>query len=247
MEWQVVEGDAGKKLTHFLQEKLGNHSLKKLKRLLEANCCQVNGQMERFASRRLRRGDRVGFQEREMQKAPLQILYEDNHYRIINKPAGVISEDLQELLVHRLDKDTSGVMVLPKSQEAHDILMAQFRERTVYKHYLAYVDGVPSETKGVIKTMMQNKTAITEWSLERQEKGCALINCYPKTGRTHQIRIHMNELGHPVLGDYHYCRRFATGHRPQRQLLHAAEIRFFHPFKEDLITVRAPVPDDFRL
>ena len=170
-----------------------------------------------------------------------------------------MSEEFQELLVHRLDKDTTGVMVLPKTREAHDLLKAQFRERSVYKRYVALVDGVPEEEGGTIKSkiakMRENfwgdsprgKLAVTDWKLEKAGNGYAMVHCFPKTGRTHQIRIHMNQIGHPVLGDYHYCRHFKSSLRPQRQLLHAEEIRFFHPFTEDMIAISAKLPEEFNV
>lgn len=260
MEATVSGSEKGVKLVHFVQQKLDSKpSLKKIKRLLEGNSCHINGQVERFASYRVKEGDRVTFRYQEAQQEPIQILYEDQYYRVINKPAGITSEEIYDQLVHRLDKETSGVMVIAKTKEAYDQLKEQFKLRTVHKEYVALIDGIPKEHEGVVESQIakkrenfwgndpKGKPAITHWKLCRKGNDFSEVRCYPKTGRTHQIRLHMKQLGHPVLGDYHYCREFLSAKRPKRQMLHASEIRFYHPFKEDLLTVRAPTPQDFSL
>lgn len=263
MEWKAAAPDTGKRLSVFLQEKMkGEHSLKQIKRWLENNCCMVNGQAERFASRRLEAGDKVRFQVKEQAEVPkYETLYEDEHYIIINKPAGLLTEKLKPILVHRLDKDTSGAIILAKTEKAREAMEQLFREKKVEKKYLALVDGVPSHPDGVVKGKIgvkkeqfgtkiwgivpHGKEAETAWRLERKGKNCSLLSCYPKTGRTHQIRLHMNDIGHPILGDYAYCRSFKCSYRPTRQMLHAASLNFVHPFTSDQIKIEAPLPPDF--
>ncbi len=87
--------------------------------------------------------------------------------------------------------------------------------------------------------------AVTDWEVEKTGRGVALIRCFPKTGRTHQIRVHLSEMGYPILGDYQYCRRFRTAYKPERLLLHAAEVSFPHPTMQRQCKISSPFPNDF--
>ena len=196
-----------------------------------------------------------------------KILYQDQELLILDKPAEIASESPQlaemgGFLVHRLDKGTSGVLIFAKTKVMRDQMFALFRRHQVEKSYLALVDGVPRQSSGSIENQLgklheyQGQTlwgvvekglyACTEWHLERSGTEAALLRCYPKTGRTHQIRVHLNGIGHPILGDHQYGRRFKCHYRPARVLLHAQSVSFPHPTSGQQLTIEAPLPTDFQ-
>jgi 23S rRNA pseudouridine1911/1915/1917 synthase len=174
-------------------------------------------------------------------------------------------------IVHRLDKDTSGLVVVAKNDHAHTFLSKQFKARTVEKRYLAIVHGIMDGDKGQIdlpiarhprrrKEMSvqpsQGKVALTFWwSMEEFGHGFALLSVTPKTGRTHQIRVHLSHLGHPIVGDpvYGYKRNGWKKRVPladrilplvKRQQLHAETLGFIHPVSEKYCEFKAPMPED---
>ena len=173
-------------------------------------------------------------------------------------------------LVHRLDKDTSGVLLLAKTDRAHQALSRQFQDRTVRKTYLALVLGSDPPDQQVIRSafgrrpgdrkqftgrVREGREAVTEVRTLIRGRLCALVMAHPRTGRTHQIRVHLAEAGHPVVGDRVYGRGWPrAGSRPeeeveilrhvQRQALHAWSLQFRHPVDGELRTVVAPVPRD---
>lgn len=189
------------------------------------------------------------------------ILYVDDDIIIVNKPSGMLSvpgrgEERQAclinhvktrypnaLIVHRLDMDTSGLMVLARSKESHRHLSRQFQERQTQKGYLAVCSGIPSQKKGRTCLPMrcdwlrrplqmidfkQGKYAKTEWRVIEQFSQCFLVKLTPITGRTHQLRLHMKSLGHPILGDNLYADRVSLN-LSSRMLLHAQQLGFIHP------------------
>jgi 23S rRNA pseudouridine955/2504/2580 synthase/23S rRNA pseudouridine1911/1915/1917 synthase len=203
-------------------------------------------------------------------------LFEDEALLVYNKPAGINSDEKGILqlwkstlphlqLVHRLDRDTTGILLLAKQPAIFDQLVSQFKQYQVNKRYLAIVDGGMEQAKGKIENYLGKKRAYagqtiwgavasskglyayTEW--ERLKKGhrASLVACYPKTGRTHQIRVHMAEMGHPILGDFQYGKQFQCEHRPPRTLLHAESIQFKHPLSGREMSLTAPLPDDFKI
>lgn len=280
-EWIVEEQESGSKLLAFLTIRLqGRYSARFLKRIIEHNGCQINGRTERFASTFLGKGDRVSLR---LENAPPsipsieseRILYEDEALLIYNKPAGINCDEQGILkllrayapmlcLVHRLDRDTTGVLVLAKRSDVFDQLVSQFKTLGIHKRYLAIVDGYMAKYKGVIENSLGKKHdysgqtlwgqvdtsrglyACTEWERLKMGENASLIACVPKTGRTHQIRVHMAEMGHPILGDYQYGKDFICSYRPLRYLLHAEEIRFSHPITGKKVCFTAPQPDDFK-
>lgn len=224
---------------------------------------------------------------------PLEILYEDTHLLALNKPAGMIvhpgagtGEDtlVHALLahcagslsgiggverpgiVHRLDRETSGVMLVAKSDAAHRGLSQQFAERSLQKEYLALVEGVPSLLSGSIRKSIgrhpqhRHKMAVvdeegggrdahTDWEVvESFGRRAALLRCAIHTGRTHQIRVHLKSLGHAILGDVIYGWKpdsQAWPQLPQRVMLHAEHLEVTHPITGRTLSLRAPLPADF--
>lgn len=201
-------------------------------------------------------------------------LYEDENFLIYDKPNGVPSDSPILLasvkrnhpflaLTHRLDRDTTGALVFAKNPSALHYISELFKNRDVKKSYLAIVDGSPKQTQGIIENTIgplkryQGQTihgeitppkglqALTHWHLEKSGKDCALLQCSPATGRTHQIRVHLSSIGHPILGDFQYGNRFKCLFKPNRYLLHAEKISFPCPSNGQLIHVQAPLPTDF--
>jgi 23S rRNA pseudouridine1911/1915/1917 synthase len=218
------------------------------------------------------------------EQIPLEILFEDNDLIVINKPAGLVVHPgaghrehtlVNALLnhcstlsgiggkerpgiVHRIDKETSGCLVIAKNDAAHRGLSRQFADRTVEKTYLAIVTGKLSKTAGVIEekigrhpidrqrmsaTSVRGRTARTEFRVVRSSERASLVECRLHSGRTHQIRVHLHHLGHPVLGDKVYAPRLAKEF--PRQMLHAWKLGFHHPRTEKWKSFEAPLPDDF--
>ena len=204
---------------------------------------------------------------------PPVIVYEDAELLVVDKQAGLLSvpgkgEHLADcllsrlqvmfaetLLVHRLDRDTSGLMVFAKTPHAQRHLGLQFEKRMVKKTYVARVWGVPAEKSGTIDLPLivdwpnrprqkvcheTGRSAVTEWRRLRVDGDTARLRLYPRTGRSHQLRVHCLELGHPILGDPFY----ATGPARvfPRLMLHAEELRIKHPEGGRSIRFRSPAP-----
>lgn len=220
---------------------------------------------------------------------PLAIVHEDDALLVVDKPPGMVThpgsgtgEDtlVHALLhhcgdrlspvgapdrpgiVHRLDKETSGLIVVAKTEQAHHHLAKAFGDGSTYKRYLALVSGVPGELSGtcrgaiarhpVHRTRMavvpSGRTARTDWTMERSFGGrAALLSCILHSGRTHQIRVHLSALGHPVLGDttYGFRPNRLPGIEAPRVLLHAAELRVPHP-DGGMLELEAPLPEDMQ-
>lgn len=203
---------------------------------------------------------------------PSQLLYEDNELFIYNKPAGIASDSDQLLnalskdkflkLIHRLDRDTTGALMFAKSEAVFERMVQLFKTRQIKKEYLAIVDGIPKSDNGKIDNYLgelqryQGQTvwgevdkrkglrAITTWQCEKRGKNTALLRCFPETGRTHQIRVHLSSIGHPILGDHQYGKTFHCAEHMPRCMLHAFRLCFPHQTQE--ICVKAPLPEDFK-
>lgn len=216
---------------------------------------------------------------------PLNVIYEDSDMAAIDKPAGMVihpaaghaSGTLVNALlarwpqmalvggkgragiVHRLDKDTSGVLLIAKTEPARLNLMAQFAARTVQKRYLALVEGLPATPTGEINAplgrdlnqrkrmavLRNGRSAVSFYRVLQAYKGYALLEVQPKTGRTHQIRVHMAFIGHPIVGDAVY------GYRKQRlhlgrHFLHAESLSLLAPSSGQPVTIHAPLPADLK-
>ncbi len=272
MKWLVPETQ---KLVQFLQSELTPApSGKALRRVLEANLCRVNGTVERFGSADVKKGAIVELSPAWQSVAQQQLskfttLYEDGHFLIVDKPAGFICNDeectksfgAKRYLIHRLDKDTTGALLIAKSTETREAMIRLFRDKQVEKLYYALVDGVPKEERGTKKSFFakvgffegqtcwgsraRGLEAETHWKVLAKGKDSALIACQPITGRTHQIRVHLSEIGHPILVDRQYAKNYRCKFFAQRPLLHAARIRFKQPFTNIDIDITAPLPPDF--
>jgi len=282
--WVVTQEESGTKLLAFLKSKLeSGYSARQLKKAIESNLCQVNRKTERFATAVLGSGDVVDFSIDEVNAlvhSPLKferdrILFEDDDFLIYDKPARIASEE-KELthllhsyhshleLVHRLDRNTTGVVIFAKNHSIRNTMIDLFKKAGVKKEYLAIVDGVPEIESEIIENYLgklhsyegqalwgavpksKGLYAKTTWHCLKKGKVAALIQCFPETGRTHQIRVHLNGIGHPILGDYQYGRKFRCAYRLKRFLLHAREISFLHPKTGLLLRVSAPIPEDFQ-
>lgn len=219
----------------------------------------------------------------EKEDIPLEILYEDEDVAVVVKPCGMVvhpaagnesgtlvnallfaMDDLSGIggvkrpgIVHRLDKDTSGLLMVAKNDMAHVSLSDQLRERTMEKHYLAVVDGVMKEQSGLVdkpiarskkdrKKMAidpEGRDALTEWTLIENLKNAALLDVHIMTGRTHQIRVHMQSLHHPVAGDPIYGAK--NGVKVPRLMLHAHTLAFDHPRTGERLFFQAEPPKEF--
>ena len=216
---------------------------------------------------------------------PLDILYEDADLIVVNKARGMTvhpadtvksgtlvnallyhCKDLSGIngvkrpgIVHRLDKDTSGVMVVAKTDTAHLNLAAQIKDKIATRTYLAIVHGVLKDNVGIItgaigrdkvdrKKMAitsDGKPAVTEFKVLERFENFSYVECKLQTGRTHQIRVHMTAIGHPLLGDTKYTAR-KNPFDISGQALHSHTLKFIHPTTKELMTFTAPLPDDMK-
>jgi 23S rRNA pseudouridine1911/1915/1917 synthase len=221
---------------------------------------------------------------------PLDVLFEDKHMLALNKAAGMIvhpgaatgedtlvhallshcADSLSGIggverpgIVHRLDKETTGVIVVAKTDKAHRALADQFATRSLKKEYLALVAGVPQLLSGTIDRAISRhpthrhrmtigeggKPAKTSWErVETYGNIAALLRCQIFTGRTHQIRVHLKSLGHPILGDalYGWKPDSRLAHQPERVMLHAEHLVLTHPISGKELDLSAPLPKDFQ-
>jgi len=204
---------------------------------------------------------------------PLVVLHEDAEVILVDKPAGLLSvpgkgDHLadcllarvqavfpQALLVHRLDRDTSGIMIFAQTPHAQRHLGLQFEKRMTQKTYVARVWGVPASKSGHIDLPLivdwpnrprqkvdfeQGKAAQTDWRLLKAQDQTARLELKPRTGRSHQLRVHCAEIGHPILGDPFYAAGPARDF--PRMMLHSLELRFKHPDGGRSMKLRAPAP-----
>jgi RluA family pseudouridine synthase len=239
----------GVKLLSFLQKRLPL-SGKAIKRIIDAGGVRVNGVIERFSSHLLRKGEKVTI-DLQMGAFPTKfsfpILYEDDFILIGDKPSGLVSSNqsftpffTQKIyLVHRLDKGTSGVIILAKDLKTQKKMEDLFRKRKVEKVYLALVEGRVRRSEGMLESYLDHKKAVTHWKCLKKGRDLSLLQLIPKTGRTHQLRIHLSKMGHPILGDIEYGRRVSK--TAYRLLLHASCITFTHPVTGKKIRVTSPL------
>ena len=231
----------------------------------------------------------------EPQEIPLPIVYEDEHLLVIDKPAGLVVHPaagnrdgtlVNALLhhcagslsgiggvarpgiVHRIDKDTSGLLVIAKHDKAHEGLAKQFADHSIDRRYLAILSGIPRQAEGTVDAPLarsphnrkkiaivkdgQGKRAVTHWKRLQILDDATLIECRLETGRTHQVRVHMASIGHPLVGDPVYGSG-KSGHRKllnqldfKRQALHAAHLGFIHPVTKGRLSFDSALPSDMQ-
>ncbi len=314
LNFQAETEDAGKRLDAFLAEKIENQSRARLQKMIDDGDVSVNETAAK-SSYKLRGGDKIEIELSapetkafEPEDIALDLIYEDSHLAVVNKPAGMVvhpgagvsrgtlanalafkfkvqssefkaGESLDEQIenikssvgiVHRLDKDTSGLIVVAKSDEIHERLSEQFREREVFKSYVALVHGETAENQGAIdrpiarekhnrtKMAIRNhgRSALTLWRARKRFEKFTLLNVEIKTGRTHQIRVHLASINHGVVGDETYnggrdntikdlnVRRAVKD--LNRFFLHAERLGFTHPETLERLEFYAPMPVELK-
>jgi 23S rRNA pseudouridine1911/1915/1917 synthase len=232
----------------------------------------------------------------ESQEIPIAILHEDEDVVVIDKPAGLVVHpaaghpdqtlvnallfhvkdlsgvggEIRPGIVHRLDKDTSGVLLVAKNDDAHRKLSAAWNTEAVRKEYIALVYGTPSQSRGTIEAPIgrdprdrkrmavtaEGRNAITDYEVSERLRHASVVRCRLRTGRTHQIRVHLKHLGHPIIGDPVYSGPQWRGIPDkkvqrmlaalERQMLHAARISFVHPRTGNAISVESALPAEMR-
>jgi 23S rRNA pseudouridine1911/1915/1917 synthase len=231
----------------------------------------------------------------EPQDIPLSVVFEDEHLLVVDKPAGLVvhpaagnldgtlvnallhhcAGNLSGIggvarpgIVHRIDKDTSGLLVIAKTDVAHEGLAKQFAAHSIERLYLAIVSGIPKMAKGTIEAPLarsatnrkkiaivegqRGKRAVTHWKRVESLKNAALIECRLETGRTHQVRVHLASIGHSLLGDPVYGRAEKIHGNVlkelgfHRQALHAAQLGFTHPVTKNRLSFSSAMPPDMQ-
>jgi 23S rRNA pseudouridine1911/1915/1917 synthase len=296
----VGESDAGGRLDAYLAAHISGWSRARLQRLIEAEDVLVNGKPAK-PSYKVSPNDEIEVELTASPLAsftpeniPLEIVFEDEHLVVVNKPAGLVvhpaagapsgtlanalAYHFQQLsrhagsirpgIVHRLDKDTSGLLVVAKTESAHEDLADQFRAREIFKSYIALVYGVVKQESGRVEQPIardpRNRTrmavipggrgALSLYRVRRSYGSFTLLDVELKTGRTHQIRVHLSWLKHPVVGDELYSggrensvqdvRLRADIRKLGRQFLHAEQLGFRHPQTSEQLKFTAPLPSE---
>jgi 23S rRNA pseudouridine1911/1915/1917 synthase len=287
MELTAPPEAAGERLDAHLSVALGSRA--RAQRLIDAGRVLVDGRA-RPKRHLLRGGERIEVDDapeppvlQESAPATFDVVWEDEHLLVVDKPAGVVvhparghrSGTLAQALesrgaaggdrerpgiVHRLDRDTSGLLIVARSESAHRALKRLISAREVTREYLALVEGRPPARSGMIdaplgrdrraRILVSTETdvprdAITHFAIEQALPTATLLLVRLETGRTHQIRAHLRAIGHPVCGDPDYGSAGLFG--LSRQFLHAAHLAFEHPFGAGRVDVRSPLPADLEV
>ena len=187
----------------------------------------------------------------------IPIIYEDEWLLVADKPSGLLTvptpKNEQRTLTsilnlypcHRLDRDTSGLIIYAKDKSTQGKMMDEFRGRKVHKTYTAFVRGLPYNNQGEIKHKVDGQSAVTRYKVIAKRGDFAIVEVNPLTGRTNQIRIHFKQIGHPVLGETKYAFRRDFTVKAKRLMLHAAKLEFKHPVTGKLLQLKSDLPDDF--
>lgn len=301
VEFVITAGESTKRIDLFLANRDPTFSRSALQRLIEDGCIQINGRTVR-PSQKIKPGDRIRLEvprpeplDLLPEAIPFEILYEDAHLLVLNKPAGLVVHPApgnwsgtlvnallhhfstsgvtpSEIggkerpgLVHRLDKETSGVMVIAKTDQSHRALAAQFKLHTIARVYEALVWGVPKKGHGLIDLAIgrdtkerkkfsprstKPKPSATDYQVEqRYGKIAARVKLSPRTGRTHQLRVHLTSIEHPILGDKTYggTKVMTVGDVViPRVMLHARTLGFTHPTDRTFHQFDVPCPPDMQ-
>jgi len=298
-EFVITSGEQPKRLDVFLVNRERDVSRSVLQRLINLGRVRINGELVK-PSQKIKPGDKITMDvpkpeplEIKGEAIPLEILFEDEHLLVLNKPSGIVAHPApgnwsgtlvnallhhfqtsggtmstiggkeRPGLVHRLDKETSGVMVVAKNDQAHRHLAVQFKQHTIVRVYEALVWGVPKAGRGVIDLSIgrdskerkkfsartaRPRTSVTEYVIHsRFAKLAAHVLLYPRTGRTHQLRVHLSSLGHPILGDPTYGGRKVCRIEEldiPRVMLHARTLGFTHPTTGEFREYTVSSPED---
>ena len=282
----VVEENNKTRIDSYLSKKL-DISRSKVQKLIEQKKVLVNGK-ETQPNYKVKENDKIDVEDNlnfeikvEKENIPIDIVYEDKYLLIINKESGMVTHpapghytgtlvnallykyDLEgdtnrPGIVHRLDKDTSGLMVVAKDSKTLELLSDMMKHKKVKRHYLALVEGIinhetgtidapigrnPSDRKKMAIDKKNGKRAVTHYKVLEQFGRYSYIECQLETGRTHQIRVHFAAEGHPLYGDWLYGKENEKIGRPA---LHCAEITLFHPDTKEKLCFSAPLPEDMR-
>ncbi len=296
---RIASDAGGIRLDRALAQSVADVSRERLKALIAAgNVVEASGLAARDPARKTQAGELFSVTlppptalANEAQDIALNVVFEDAHLIVIDKPAGLVvhpaAGNLDGTLVnallhhcagqlsgiggvarpgivHRIDKDTSGLMVAAKSDRAHEGLARQFAVHSIDRRYRAIVAGRPNPPAGTVDAPLgrspanrkkmavveSGKRAVTHFRLIRPLRDAALVECRLETGRTHQVRVHMASIGHALLGDPVYART-KSGHRAvlenlgfRRQALHAAYLGFVHPANSIALSFESELPDD---
>ena len=285
MRLEVASGDSGERLDTLLSGPLGSRA--RAQRLIAAGQVSVDGQIAAKSSKpvagaviEVDESDRRDAAADDGEPAEFRIAYEDRSLLVIEKPAGVVvhparghsSGTLVQALagragggddperpgiVHRLDRDTSGLLVVARDEETHRALRAAMSKREIRREYLALVNGRPSSRTGTIDAPIgrdrrkrtkvsldsdRPRAAVTHFEIERALPQTTLLRVKLETGRTHQIRAHLEAIGLPVVGDPTYGG--GPDYGLKRQFLHAARLSFDHPISGVEVDVVSPLPAD---
>jgi len=294
VEFEINSSCQKMRLDVFLSEARPEFSRSYLQRLIEDRHVAVNGGAAR-ANYKLRAGDRVELSIPDpvplataaAEDIALQIVYEDEAFLVVDKPAGMVVHPapghaggtlVNALLhhcsglpgiggverpgiVHRLDKETSGLLVVAKTDAALRSLSAQFKDRRIEKEYVALVRGRVKDLRGSISSPIgrhkvhrkkmsadAGREALTYYEVVERFAGYCYLRLFPKTGRTHQIRVHLASIGHPVLGDKLYGGKSPARLRKiSRHALHARKLKLRHPSSSRLMVFDSPLPEDMAL
>jgi 23S rRNA pseudouridine1911/1915/1917 synthase len=280
------------RIDSYLSQQLPDLSRSRLQKLIEEGNVQIDGKVCISKKTLVRQGDRIEITIAPTQplnllaeKIPLDILYEDKHLIIINKPAGLVVHpapghqngtlvnallshcpDLAGIggvqrpgIVHRLDKDTTGAIVIAKSDRVHQHLQAQIKVKTAKREYLGVVCGVPNAEKGTINLPIGRhpvdrkkmavvpiekggREATTHWQILERLGNYTLMQFRLETGRTHQIRVHSSQIGYPIVGDPLYSSGRSIGVNLPGQALHAWKLTLEHPITGEILEAIAPIP-----
>lgn len=292
LSFEFEAGPDNHRVDEFIAAQLPGVSLTRIRRLIAEGDILVNGEKS-LKGARLRPGDRVSVKLFAAEKSsatpeyiPLEILYEDEHLIVVNKPVGLLAHPsrseksgtltnglayhfwqtsgmaIRAGLVHRLDRNTSGVIAVAKTPRAHRTLSKHFRERWVKKHYLALVSGRTENDDGEINAPIGydpktwphwqvmaidegGRDAKTHYKVKRRFAAHTLLELEPLTGRTHQLRIHCKLIGHPIVGDSIYASTpdpIMLKHTLKHHLLHASRLAFRHPASNQGMEFEAPMP-----
>jgi 23S rRNA pseudouridine1911/1915/1917 synthase len=299
---RLAPAHAGWRLDRALADAVPILSRERLKALIRSGAVETEGKALRDPAVKVRGEEalRIAVPEaapahNEPQEIPLEIVFEDEHLLVVDKPAGLVvhpaAGNLDGTLVnallhhcrgslsgiggvarpgivHRIDKDTSGLLVVAKTDVAHEGLAKQFAAHSIERRYLAIVNGIPKAAQGTIDAPLarsatnrkkiaivegkRGKRAVTHWRRLGVLADAALVECRLETGRTHQVRVHMASIGHPLLGDPVYGRSEKTHGKVlsklgfQRQALHAAGLGFTHPVTKNRLSFSSPMPPDMQ-